>query len=71
MNYKIDLKIIQLTADREEEMEIMKESFRDKERENEKDQLMSESHKETVDRITQNYKDRDPHVCDSKQRVAT
>lgn len=52
-------------------MEIMKQSFRDTERENEKDQLMSESHKETVDRIIQNYKDRDPHVCDSKQRVAT
>lgn len=71
MNYKIDLKIIQLTADREEEMGIMKESFRDKERENEKDQLMSESRKETVDRIIQNYKDRDPRVCNSKQRVAT
>lgn len=67
MNYKIDLKITQLTADREEEIEIMEESFR----ENEKDQLMSESHKEIVDRIIQNYKDGDPHVCNSKQRVAT
>lgn len=36
---------------------------------NEKDQLMCEFQKERVDRITQNYKDMNPHVSNS--RVAT
>ena len=44
-------------ADREREMEIMKESLRDMKSRMRKTKLISEFLKETIDRIIQNYKD--------------
>lgn len=55
-------------TNREKEMEIMTEN-KGLGEQNEKDQLMSEFYKETIDRIIQNFKDMNPHINNRKQRV--